>query len=102
MPLKSDVIMKRIMDKSEELIGRITNQVLANEKFLAALQQMISKAVETKGRVDKNVQQALSTLNLPSTADIQKFQEKLAEFEELLDGMDGKVDKILKKLDGGK
>lgn len=104
MPINSDVVMKRFFDKGEELVGKITNQVLSNEKFMAALQQTISKAVDTKTKVDKNFQHALSTLNLPSTADLKKIEEKLAELEELLDGLGEKMDAMdrkIEKLSGG-
>jgi predicted nucleic-acid-binding protein len=99
MPIKSDVVVKRFFDKGEELVGKVTNQVLSNEKFMAALQQTISKAIETKTKVDKNFQHALSTLNLPSTADLKKIEEKLVELEELLDGLGEKIGAIDKKLD---
>lgn len=99
MPIQHDVVMKRIVDRGEELIGKITNQVLSNEKFLTALQAIITQAVTTKGRVDRNVQHALSSLNLPSTADLQKLGDRLGELEELIDGMSDRLKHIEKKLD---
>jgi len=98
MRLNRDVVVKKVVDKSEELLGNITNHILSNEKFLAALQQIISSALETKNKVDKNVQQALSSLNLPSTADMKKFNEKLQELEELVDCVNEKLGSIEKKL----
>jgi len=99
MPLSHDVVMKRVMDRGEELIGKITNQVLSNENFLAALQAIITRAVTTKGKVDRNVQHALSSLNLPSTADLEKIRDRIGDLEELLDGMNDRLKSIEKKLD---
>ena len=99
MPLSHDVVMKRVMDRGEELIGKITNQILSNEKFLAALQAIITRALATKGRVDRNVQHALSSLNLPSTADIDRIRDRIGDLEELLDGMNDRLKSIEKKLD---
>lgn len=99
MPLSHDVVVKRIMDRGEELIGKITNQVLSNEQFLTALQTIITRAVATKTRVDKNVQHALSSLNLPSTADLQKMNDRIGDLEELLYGVNDRLKSIEKKLD---
>ncbi len=99
MPLSHDVVVKRILDRGEELIGKVTNQVLSNEQFLTALQTIITRAVATKTRVDKNVQHALSSLNLPSTADLQKLRDRIGDLEELLDGMNDRLKSIDKKLD---
>lgn len=99
MALKRDQVVKKIMDKGEEVIGRAANQLMSNEKFMLAVQQVIAKAMETKVVVDKNVQQALSGLNIPSTADIRKFMDKMGEVEELLDGVSEKLVAIDKKLD---
>ena len=99
MPLSHDVVMKRIMDRGEEMIGKITNQVLSNEQFLTALQTIITRAVATKSRVDKNVQHALSSLNLPSTADLQKMNDRIGDLEELLEGVNDRLKSIEKKLD---
>jgi len=100
MPIQREVVMKKLMDKGEEMVGRITNQVLSNEKFLAAIQQVIARAIGTKLVLDKNVQQALSSLNLLSTADLRKVEEKIADLELILDGIDAKVTAIQRKMDG--
>ncbi|MBI5526259.1 MAG: hypothetical protein HY897_07985 [Deltaproteobacteria bacterium] len=99
MPFKHDVVVKRIADRGEELIGKITNQVLGNEKFLAALQIIITQALATKSKVDKNVQHALSSLNLPSTADFEKIGQKIGDLEEMLDGISDRLKAVEKKLD---
>jgi hypothetical protein len=99
MALKHDQVVKKIVGKGEEMIGKAANQLMANEKFMMAVQQVIARAMETKVVVDKNVQHALSSLNIPSTADMKKFMDRLGEVEELLDGVSEKLSAIDKKLD---
>lgn len=52
------------------------------------------KGMETKGRVDKNMQTILSLLNMPSKADITRLNAKI----EVLQGTIGNLTRQLQKM----
>ncbi len=88
-------VMKKIVATGEEQVGKIAQQLMSNEKFVAAVQKLISSTLSAKGTVDKSIRTALSAMNLPSTADLELIRGKVEELESLLSQVEGKVDELL-------
>ena len=93
--LKNNPMMKRLVQSGEERVGRIAQQLLSNEKFLAALQTLVSRSLAAKGTLDKSLRAALAAMNLPSTADLESLSRKVDDVEELLSSVEAKVDAVL-------
>jgi len=93
--LKNNPMMKRLVQSGEERVGRIAQQLLSNEKFLAALQTLVSRSLAAKGTLDKSLRAALAAMNLPSTADLESLSRKVDDVEELLSSVEAKVDAAL-------
>mgnify|MGYP003383669643 CR=1 FL=1 len=93
--LKNNPMMKKLVATGEERIGKIAAQLLANEKFVATLQTLVSRTLSAKGTLDKSIRTALSAMNLPSTGDLEILKEKVGELEKLLGTIEGKVDQLL-------
>ena len=55
----------------------------------------LRKAIETKGRVDRNLQTVLALLNLPSRADVNRVVTKLETIQGTLVNLNLKVDRLL-------
>jgi hypothetical protein len=55
----------------------------------------VQKALETKGRVDRNIQTILALLNLPSRADVSKLLTKIEALQGSLVNLNLKVDRLL-------
>jgi len=88
-------MMKRLVQSGEERVGRIAQQLLSNEKFLAALQTLVSRSLAAKGTLDKSLRAALAAMNLPSTADLEALSRKVDDVEQLLSSVEAKVDAAL-------
>ena len=81
------------------LLGRDTLQKLAEEMlkqpmFMQVVTTAFQKGLETKGRVDRNMQTLLGLLNLPSKADITRLNAKI----EVLQGTVGTLTRQLEKM----
>jgi polyhydroxyalkanoate synthesis regulator phasin len=95
--LKNNPVMKKLVETGEERIGKLAQQLLSNEKFVTALQSLVSKSLQAKGTLDKSLRTALSAMNLPSTADLELLKGKIDELERLLASIETKVDTFSSK-----
>jgi len=93
--LKNNPVMKRLVESGEERVGKIAQQLLSNEKFVAAIQSIVSRSLAAKGTLDKSLRAALSAMNLPSTADLESLRRKVDDLEQLLSSVEAKMDALL-------
>jgi len=97
MALKSNPVVKRLVQTGEAQVGKIVQQVLANEKFVAGIQTVVQTTLTAKGAFDRNIRTALSAMNLPSTQDLEQLRNKVGELEVVLVKLDEKVNQLLEK-----
>lgn len=95
--LKDNPVMKRLVETGEERIGKLAQQLLSNEKFVAAIQTLVTRSLAAKGTLDKSLRTALGAMNLPSTADLEILRGKVEDMERLLSSIEGKVDALSSK-----
>lgn len=95
--LKNNPVMKKLVATGEERIGKLVQQLMSNEKFVAGIQTIVSRGLSAKGTLDKSIRTALSAMNLPSTGDLETLREKIDDLEKLLGQLEGKVDRLVEK-----
>lgn len=95
--LKDNPVMKKLVETGEERIGKIAQQLLSNEKFVAAIQTLVTRSLAAKGTLDKSLRSALAAMNLPSTADVELLRGKVEDLERLLSSIETKVEKLADK-----
>lgn len=95
--LKDNPVMKKLVETGEERIGKVAQQLLSNEKFVAAIQTLVTRSLAAKGTLDKSLRSALSAMNLPSTADVELLRGKVDDLERLLSSIETKVEKLADK-----
>lgn len=95
MALKSNPVVKRLVQTGEAQVGKIVQQVLANEKFVTGIQKVVQTTLGAKGAFDRNIRVALSAMNLPSTQDLEIIRNKVGELEAVLVKLDEKVNQLL-------
>jgi polyhydroxyalkanoate synthesis regulator phasin len=83
--------MKKLVASGEERVGKLVQQLMANEKFVAGIQAMIGRALSAKGAFDKSVRAALSAMNLPSATDVAGLEEKVRDLERALGQVEAKL-----------
>ena len=95
--LKDNPVMKKLVEAGEERIGKIAQQLMSNERFVAAVQAIVSRSLAAKGTVDKSLRTALAAMNLPSTGDLEVLRGKIEDLEKLLASIEAKVDALAPK-----
>ncbi len=93
--LKNNPVMKRLVETGEERIGKIAQQLLSNERFVAAVQSLVSRSLAAKGTLDKSLRATLSAMNVPSTADLENLRGKVDDLERTLSSVEAKMDSLL-------
>lgn len=93
-------LVKSLLGLGEERMGEVVSQLLANERFVAAMQGAISQGLEAKRTVDKNVARLLDIANVPTLEDVYQLREKLQELEDLLADVLDRVQAIDARVEG--
>jgi hypothetical protein len=95
--LRNNPVMKRLVETGEERIGKIAQQLLSNERFVGAVQSIVSRSLAAKGTLDKSLRTALAAMNLPSTGDLEILKSKVDDLERALASVEAKVDSLIGK-----
>ena len=86
---------QRLFQMGEQRLNVLAEEILANPRFAEILGATLQRAMETKGRVDRNMQTVLSFLNVPSKADYRKLSAKIEALQGSLVNLSIKLDRIL-------
>lgn len=100
MGLRSNPVVKRFMEAGEAQVGRLAGQLLANERFVQAIQQIVAGTLAARGTLDKSLRGALATMNLPSTADVEELRRRLDDLDRTMTELDAKLDRLEARLAG--
>jgi len=91
-------IIKRLY--GSEAFTWLAEELLSNRHFTEALTRAIQKGLETKGRIDRNIEAVLRLLNLPSRADLTRLTTKLEVLQGSLINLNLKVDRLMARQRG--
>ncbi len=95
--LKDNPVMKKLVATGEERVGKLVQQLMSNEKFVAGIQKAVTSGLQAKGTLDKSIRTALSAMNLPSTGDLENLRGKIDDLEKLLGSLEAKIDSLSSK-----
>jgi polyhydroxyalkanoate synthesis regulator phasin len=91
MSLRDNPLLKQMIATGEERLSKLATDLLSNEKVMGTLQKTVSAAIEAKGLVERNVQTALSTMNIPTAGDVKKLEGKIEELEKVFEALSTKI-----------
>jgi hypothetical protein len=77
-------LVKGLLGLGEDRLNDAVGQLLANERFVGAMQSAISGGLNAKRSVDKNVERIYSLANVPTLEDVEQVRDKMLELEDLL------------------
>ena len=90
-------LLGRLKDSGEQVFNELSQQLLDNPTFLAALR----RSVEAKERVDKTISGTMDFVNLPSKNDVTALMEaiehlgmRVAKQERALSAIQQRLDEI--------
>jgi len=80
-------IVKQARAAGEAQFGKAVAQLLSADRGSSALRTMLAAAGEARERLDRGVRAALDAAQVPSSQDVEDLKRRLAEMEELIDGL---------------
>ena len=89
--LRDNPMVKKLMATGEEQMGRLAQQLMANEKFVAVVQTVVTRSLAAKGTMDGALRTALSAMNLPTTTDVEQLRAKVEDLERLVTSVEARV-----------
>lgn len=100
MGIRENPMVKRFVEVGEAQVSRMANQLLSNERFIQAIQQIVSGMLGARGTLDKSLRSALATMNLPSTRDFEEIRRRLDDLDRTMTELDSKLDRLETRLGG--
>src|SRR4051794_25752799 len=86
----------RVAKQGEDALGKIAQDLLENPLVMSA----ISRAFEARERAVQAQETAMSALNLPSAADIERLTRRLRSVSQRMEGIEEAVDRLDQRLEG--
>jgi hypothetical protein len=90
---------EKLYEMGEEHFSRFAQEVISHPSFSTIMEKALRNAMATKGKVDKNVDQLLHLLNLPSKSDYNKLLTKVETLQGSLVNLNIKIDRLLASLE---
>ena len=87
--------VRTILGLSEERMGEVVSQLLANEAFVGAVQRAISSSLVAKRSVDKGVSTMLGLVNVPTLDDVEKIRDRLNDVEQSMSEIATRVEALV-------
>jgi len=88
-------LRERVTRQGEETIGKLAQDLLEHPMITGAL----SAVFETRERAARAQEVAMSALNLPSAADIERLTRRLRSVSQRLEGLEDGIDQVAERLD---
>ena len=88
-------LRNRATRSGQEAIGKVTQGMLDNPVVTKGL----SAAFATRERATRAQELAMSALNLPSAADVDRLTRRLRSVSQRIEGLEEGLDRIVEKLD---
>ena len=90
-----DNLMNRLRQMSEEGIASFFNEIISNERMRSRLGRAGERFMANKQSFDRNVEQVLDFVNIPSKRDVRDLKARLDHLSSQLLNLSIKLDRIL-------
>ncbi len=93
-----DGIRGRVTKQGEETIGKLAQDLLKSPLVTGTL----TAAFDARERAGRAQELAMSALNLPSAADLDRLTRRLRSVSQRIEGLEEGLDRISERLDGSR
>ena len=90
----SDGLRERLTKQSEDTLGKLTEELLANPLVSGA----ISRAFEAREKATTAQEAAFGALNIPTAADIERLTRRVRSVSQRLEGIEDGIDRLDERL----
>jgi chromosome segregation ATPase len=92
---RSGGIRQRLSDQAEDAIGKLADDLLANDVINSALQ----RALGAREKVAQAQESAMGALNLPSASNVDKLARRLRSISQRLEEIEDSVDRVDRRVE---
>ena len=93
-----DGIRGRVTKQGEETIGKLAQDLLKSPLITGTL----TAAFDARERASRAQELAMTALNLPSAADLDRLTRRLRSVSQRIEGLEEGLDRISERLDGSR
>ena len=91
----NDNLMNRLRQMSEEGIAGFFNEIMSNDRMRSRFGQAGERFMANKQSFDRNVEQMLDFVNIPSKRDVRDLKARLDHLSSQLLNLSIKLDRVL-------
>jgi uncharacterized iron-regulated protein len=99
MKKEEKTLFEKMYETGEERFSRFAKEIVTHPALSSMMEKALRNAVETKGKMDRNVDQFLNLLNIPSKSDYNKLLAKVETLQGSLVNLNIKFDRLLASLE---
>jgi uncharacterized iron-regulated protein len=92
-------LFEKLYEASEEQVSRFAKEAVSHPSFSSVMEKALRNVLETKGKVDKNVDHFLNFINIPSKSDYSKLLAKVETLQGSLVNLNIKMDRLIASLE---
>jgi chromosome segregation ATPase len=92
---RSGGIRQRLSSQAEDAVGKLADDLLANDVINAALQ----RALGAREKVAQAQESAMGALNLPSASNLDKLTRRVRSISQRLDEIEDSVDRVDRRVE---
>jgi hypothetical protein len=91
-------VLRKLLETGEQQAARLMTQLLGSERFVTAVQEIVSRTLAARQTIDRSLRTALASMNLPSTADVDELRKRLDDLDRLMTELHAKLERIESKI----
>jgi hypothetical protein len=91
-------LFEKLYEAGEEQVSRFAKEAVSHPSFSTVAEKALRNVIETKGKVDKNLDHFLNLLNIPSKSDYNKLLAKVETLQGSLVNLNIKMDRLIASL----
>jgi hypothetical protein len=95
-------LFEKMYEAGEEQMSRFAKEAVAHPSFSTFAEKALRNVIETKGKVDKNLNQFFNLLNIPSKADYNKLFAKVETLQGSIVNLSIKMDRLIATMERSK
>jgi hypothetical protein len=95
MARRERTLFSWVFEMGEARLMQFAEELLSNPRMAEAFSAALTRAAQTKGQVDRNMQMLLGMLNVPSKADYNRLLSKIEALQGSLVNLNIKLDRVL-------
>ena len=100
MPRRDDNLLDKLRQMSEEGIAGFFNDIMSNDRLRSRFGQAGERFMANKQSFDRNVEQVLDFVNIPSKRDVRDLKARLDHLSSQLLNLSIKLDRVLDHSEG--